>query len=103
MRDSLAVRFMEFHQKNPEVYRTLFQLAYNLYVKGIRKYGIAGLWEVMRWQMTMELADEEFKLNNDYKAFYARLLMAQNSFLEGFFTVRNSEADEAFAYELVAV
>ena len=41
----------------------------------------------------MTTPDPVFKLNNNHRAFYARLLMAQEAELEGFFEVRSSVAD----------
>jgi len=92
----LADKFRVYHEKNPEVYSQLRTLALKMRGTGRHKYGIAGLFEVLRWHRALETSDEDFKLNNSYRAFYARLLMTQEPGLEGFFSVRKSVGDGAF-------
>jgi len=93
---ALADKFRVFHEENPEVYNQLRSLALKMRGTGRPKYGIAGLFEVLRWHRALETTDEDFKLNNSYRAFYARLLMTQEPALKGFFSVRKSVGDEIF-------
>jgi len=91
----MAEAFRKFHRENPWVYRELRRLALDLANRGRRRYGIAGLFEVLRWHRAMSTdADDGFKLNNNHRAFYSRMLMANESRLEGFFAQRKSEADD---------
>lgn len=89
----LAKEFLAFHRDNPHVYHELRRLALHLQARGRKHYGIGGLFEVLRWQRAMETTDHDFKLNNDHRAFYARLLMAKEPLLKGFFATRVSWAD----------
>ncbi len=85
----LEDRFWEFHEANPDVYRRLRALALQMRRRGVVRYGMAGLFEVLRWEHAMQTSDPEgFKLNNDYRSFYARLLMEREPELRGFFEVR---------------
>jgi hypothetical protein len=88
--DSIHARFLAFHSANPHVYRQIVQIARGLRGdKKIRHCGIALIWEHMRWLHFLQTAgDEPFKLNNDYKAEYARLIMASEPDLYGFFRLR---------------
>jgi hypothetical protein len=87
--------FDEFHALNPEVYAELRKLALGLRHLGRKRYGIAGLFEVVRWQRAIvTTGDESFKLNNNFKAFFARLLMKNEPELRNFFDLRASKADE---------
>lgn len=87
-------RFEAFHRANPFVYRTLVQLAREWVNRtGQRKLAIKTLYEVARWNLILETSDAEFKLNNSYTAFFARLIMAQEPDLAGMFDLRVSEAD----------
>ena len=86
----ITKKFWEFHKANPGVYLELKKLALDLKKKGHRHYGIKGLFEVLRWHRAMETQGSEFKLNNNYTALYARLLMHYEHSLEGFFAIRNS-------------
>lgn len=52
------------------------------------------IWEVMRYDVTVQTGAAP-KLNNDFRAFYARLIMAQETGLEDVFEIRRSAADDA--------
>lgn len=90
-----ATQFEAFHEANPRVYETLLHLSREwLRRMGGRKCGIGALYEVARWQIALETNDPDFKINNNWRAWYARLLMANHPELEGMFDLRHSEADE---------
>jgi hypothetical protein len=91
----MAARFEQFHEMNPRVYETLLHLSREwLRRMGGRKCGIGALFERMRWEIQLATSDPEFKVNNNFRAFYARLLMANHPELVGMFELRHSEADE---------
>ena len=88
---SIESRFEAFHHRNPDVYDCLVRLAYAANRAGRRRIGIGMLFEVLRWEWTLAgLPDdaEEFKLNNNYRSRYARLIMADHPALRGLFEVR---------------
>jgi len=85
---SLAERFSAFHEANPHVYSGLRDLALQLKRRGRERYGLKGLFEILRWRHALETTDADFKLNNSYTSLYARLLMANEPELDGFFEVR---------------
>jgi hypothetical protein len=91
---SIADRFEDFHKANPAVYSTLVYLAkqWARQTAG-RKLGIKTLYERARWEISLETSDPNFKLNNNFTAFYARLLMRNEPDLAGMFDLRCSEAD----------
>lgn len=85
----LEKQFLTFHRENLQVYDKLVELAFILKDRGHRKIGIAMLFEQLRWLYAMETTDMGgFKLNNNYRAFYARMLMERNPALNGFFEIR---------------
>jgi hypothetical protein len=86
----LEEQFWDFHMQNPEVYEELRSLALQMRRRGVEHYGIGGLFEVLRWHRRMQTVDQasDFKLNNNYRSFYARLLMEREPELEGFFELR---------------
>ena len=84
----LLRKFKEFHRDNPDVYTELVKLAKQLKAKGRSKYGIKSLFEVVRWHRALATTGDEFKLNNNYTAYYARLIMHREPSLKGFFSVR---------------
>lgn len=84
---SLWKKFFEFHQQNPAVYEVV-RLARMTRAAGYPQYGIGALWEVARWHINMRTVGDEFKLNNNYRAYYARYIMSREPDLRGFFNLR---------------
>lgn len=89
-----AAKFDDFHTANPHVYQVLVALARQWVTStGRNKLGIGALYERARWEIALSTGDADYKLNNNYRAFYARLIMRQEADLAGLFDVRTSEAD----------
>lgn len=84
--------FQRFHAENPAVYAQLERLAFRLKNKGVQRWGIKALWEVLRYELAIATnADvSDYKLNNNHTAYYARLLMERNpEDLADFFETRD--------------
>ena len=91
---TLRERFESFHNANPKVYAELRRLAQILVAKGHKKIGMQMLFEQMRWQWFEQTIDTSgFKLNNDYAAYYSRLLMDNEPELAGVFPIRSVTPD----------
>jgi len=86
--DEIARRFWVFHRSEPAVYRELVWLARRLKRRGYKRGGIGMLWETMRYNRALQTGAEDFKLNNNYRAPYARLIMSREKDLLGFFQLR---------------
>jgi hypothetical protein len=86
--DPIEVAFWVFHEANPEVYRLCVQLAGEALAVGRRKIGMKMVWERARWDFYVRTTDDTYKLNNNYTALYARLIMKQEPDLAGVFDVR---------------
>jgi hypothetical protein len=87
--ESLLEReFQDFHTTHPEIYTRLVSLARDLKRRGHERAGIAMLYEVVRWQQFTVNRDGDYKLNNNYRAYYARMMMEQETDLAGFFETR---------------
>lgn len=82
--------FRKFHRENPHVYQTLLHLCRKYRrMRPNQKIGIATLWENMRWDYLMRTEHDEFKLNNNYRSHYARMIMGLNPDLQGLFEIRS--------------
>lgn len=93
--DDTAERFEQFHEDNPVVYVTMCHLAREWMARtGHRRMGISQLTERCRWEIAMRTNDPEFKINNTYRAYYARLIMANEPDLADVFELRTSAADD---------
>ena len=90
---TIGDQFERFHETNPEVYAELVDLARQMKARGHVRCGIGMLYEVVRWQRSMKTTDDaEWKLNNNYRSHYARLIMRTEPDLEGFFELRELRA-----------
>jgi hypothetical protein len=94
--DDLTQRAQAFHEANPHVFAKLLEIARDLRGRGIQKAGIALLFERLRWLSTVRTEGDRYALNNSYRAWYARELMAQAPDLAGLFDVRESATDPEY-------
>tara|TARA_R110000787_G_scaffold280455_1_gene391180 strand:+ start:349 stop:630 length:282 start_codon:yes stop_codon:yes gene_type:complete len=87
---SNTAKFKDFHEANKHVYKTLVFMCrkYRNRNPG-RQLGIATLWENLRWDylMTTDVQDD-FKLNNNHKPHYARMIMEKEPDLHDLFELR---------------
>jgi hypothetical protein len=90
-RPTIQQQFQRFHLAHAEVYDGLLKLTRQAASAGRTRIGIAMLFEVLRWQWIiagLPDEDEAWKLNNNYKSRYARLIMRRNPDLDGMFELR---------------
>lgn len=82
-------RAAEFHEANPHVYRLLVQYAREMRAAGHRRVGIELLWNRMRWDWMLDTdSGDDFKLNQNFKAWYARRIMEREADLRDLFETR---------------
>ena len=89
--DTIERAFARFHMTHPEVYEALLELCRDWKRKGPERWSIDGAFEVLRWQWhdpRVRDGHEEYRLNNNYRSRYARLIMAQAPDLDGLFELR---------------
>ncbi len=88
--NTIDYQFTRFNRENPDVYRRLVEMAMQLHDRGRTKIGIGMLFEVLRWETMMRTEDltSSFKLNNNYRSRYARLIMRSYPELDGIFNLR---------------
>lgn len=87
--DRIEREFNEFHAQHPEVYFELVSLARTWKKNGSAKLGIATLFEVLRWNSHLNSQRTGgYKLNNNYRALYARKIMDREPDLAGIFELR---------------
>ena len=91
---SLQSEFQEFHFRNPQVYNELVRLARVALARGRKQIGIGWLWEVLRWNFMMAAPADDFKMNNNHRSRYARLIMSQEADLLGVFEIRELRSSE---------
>ena len=89
---TITDRALRFHRRNPAVYRFAVDVCRFMRRRRVLHYGIGAVWEIMRFKY-LETHGDIYKLNNNYRAFYARLIMSQEPDLVGFFTTRDCPND----------
>lgn len=70
--------FQRFHARNPHVYAAIEDRVLRAKERGARRLGIAKVIEDIRHDPTFRTQAADFKLNNNYRALYARLLLHRN-------------------------
>ena len=87
-RSDLERSFNVFHRANPEVYKLFKKYALQAAQARHRHFGSKMIFERMRWHTMIETTDADYKLNNNYTAYYARLFMADYPEHREFFRTR---------------
>ena len=87
---SIQAAFEEFHSDNPWVYDELVKLARRAHSRGAEKVGIGMLVEIVRWRRYIATQDfnSGFRINNNYRSRYARMIAAREPDLRGLFDTR---------------
>ena len=85
-----ADKFEEFNRLNPQVYSVLESMTAEMVNRGRRKIGMKMLIEVLRWNYYLETDDpnSDFKINNNYVPYYARLILERHPEWDGVFELR---------------
>ena len=74
--DSIADRFVAFHEENPHVANALEALAAQWLIRH-KKVGMKALVERLRWESGIQTDGDVWRLNNSFTSHYARLLLAR--------------------------
>lgn len=89
---NIQENFERFHRENPHVYKLFEDYSYQALRRGYKKFSAKAVFERLRWYIKMETVGEDFKLNNNYTAHYARKLMRENPEFAGFFDLRERKS-----------
>jgi hypothetical protein len=72
---SIQQRFEEFNALNPWALRHLEALTEDCVAKGFGRVGIGMLFELLRWRYGQATRGDAFRLNNNFRSRYVRLLI----------------------------
>ena len=80
----------KFHNEHPRVWVLFVKFTRNRIRRGFKNYSVSAIFERVRWET--DQADTKggviFKINNNYKPFYARRFMKVYPEHDGFFRTR---------------
>lgn len=85
---TIQERFEAFHRANPSVLKVIISIARELRNAGMSKFGISLVYERIRWLYAIQTHGDDYKVNNDFRAFYARVAMCLCEDLDGVFDIR---------------
>lgn len=97
MNPTLKNIWWEFHTQNPHVYELFKQFTFQVIDAGFENYSVNAIFERIRWHTDIETRGSSFKLNNNHRAYYARLFHHDHPEHDGFFRTRYVSPQEVDA------
>ena len=96
-------RFAVWHEANPRVWDLFVQFTFDVIRAGRPYYSARDIVHRIRWHTNIEMrAVDEFKINNNWSPYYARLFVQAFPEYEGFFEMRSADSDPETERRLVA-
>jgi hypothetical protein len=91
---TLQERFAQFHNQNQHIYDMLVALTRIMKAKKtMKRWSVYAAYELVRYQWNPHTRTfNEYKLPNEYRPRYARLIMKQEADLDGFFRTKGSQS-----------
>lgn len=84
--------FHAYHTTNPDIYDAFVKYTLKAIRRGYEAFSAEFVFNIIRWE-TKITGNDEFKINNNYKAYYSRMFMNEYPEHKGFFRTRKSKAD----------
>lgn len=92
-RSEMEKKFWEYHRKNPHIYWAFDRFSHEAVRSRRDSFGASMVIERVRWYLNVETdSDDGFKVNNNFKAYYARLWTRNNPQHKGLYYKRRLRA-----------
>lgn len=85
--------FDQYHQRNPQVWQMFRRFTLEAIGAGRNRIGAKMIAERIRWETFVGDRSGDFRINNNFPAYYARKFMAEYPEHKGVFQTRASKAD----------
>lgn len=89
---AIYAAYREWDALNPHFYPLFCRFAVQLAERGHRHISSKLIFERVRWESLIKTVGDDYKLNNNYTALYARRFMRDHPQYEGFFRTRELKA-----------
>ncbi|MHC4332203.1 MAG: hypothetical protein ACYSUV_00425 [Planctomycetota bacterium] len=90
-------KFLDFHKQNPHIYKLFKRFAFEAVNRGRKRIGSKLIFERMRWEVTVVTSSaDEFELNNNYTAYYARKFVQDYPMHGALFAFRKTRGEAIF-------
>ncbi len=93
--------FERFDAENPVVWAKFKEFTRQAIDAGLKHFGVAAIWERLRWWSAFETVGDPFKLNNNWRAWFSRKFAEEFPIHAKFFLTRDAKADEKRAWQSV--
>jgi hypothetical protein len=91
--ESVKRKWWEWHKANPHVYDMFERFTFDAIGKGHKRLSAWLIVNRIRWETMVETSGDDFKISNDFIAYYARLFMHRHPQYEGFFRTKQLRRD----------
>ena len=91
--ESLKEKWWVWHKENPHVYELFERFTMDAIRRGHKRLSAWLIVNRIRWETMVETTGEDFKISNDFIAYYARLFMALHPEYDGFFKTKQLRRD----------
>jgi len=91
--ESLKEKWWAWHKENPQIYELFERFTMDAIRKGHKRLSAWLIVNRIRWETMVETTGEDFKISNDFIAYYARLFMALHPEYDGFFKTKQLRRD----------
>lgn len=81
-------KWWAWHKLNPQVWKKFEEYTFDAIRSGRKNYSHWAIVNRIRWNTEIETKGGEFKISNDYIAFYARLFHVKHPQYDGFFRLK---------------
>lgn len=89
-REQMQAKFDAFHAANPHIWALFLKFTREALLSKRKRFGARMIWERMRWYTTIEAKTSgDYRLNDHWPPFYARLFVQTYPQYEGFFQLRD--------------
>ncbi len=83
----------QYLEAYPDLYKEFIKITEQMIKWGYKHGSAEAVFNVIRWERRGELKEDGFKLNNNFKAYFARKYMKDCPQHKGFFRTRRSKYD----------
>ena len=92
-RGTIQERFERFHAANPQVYRAIVILSRQSIAVGATRLSMNQIFETLRASYQIaRTSNDSYKINNDFRAPFARLLVETLPEMRPYFEIRHRKA-----------
>ena len=86
-------KWWDWHKQNPHVYEMFEHFTMEAIGRGHKRLSAWLIINRIRWETMVVTSGTDFKISNDYIAYYSRLFMYNHPEYEGFFKTKELRRD----------